>query len=994
MKSLKTTISKPDNKSRLWALWIWNNIITPDEIEKQLNSFIDKGFGGVAIRPGREMFPTYLSEEFFDLFKQVLDIAKHNHILVRIADDFSLPWSGFFQSHAEQNTSYRAQKLILNDKVVLNVGDQFDFEMDDVEKYIILAGKLSNGKLNPNSIKLLTSSGKKHSVCLKAANSEWCIMVFKKEWYYDSLGNYLPNVFNPKVAQVYIQFVLERFKSKFPKSIPSTLEGFICEMPTYLPFEDCIPWDDDLIIKYKSRYKKNLVDVLPTLFFDVDDAYAKNRSHVYTFIIQAMYERFPVVLETWAKKYRFSQWVLCPERNIEWTENTLRDVMTIPTAQLSSVGIQNQEGTEKNYTIACSIADINTIEHHRETIGVIGRNRQGTCATLQTLKTEIDHHAFVGTSKILLDGCFFNLDHKSYLKTPFNMSWYHPDWEFMGSLSEYAARMLSLSHNHQKNCPIAVVLPASSIMADYLPNNDESVRKGMLVFKKVIDSLLAKNVEFDIVSEQFLITCAVKTNGEFGTSDRVRKGNYQAVIFPFSRLINNSVFVFLEKLVTKKGTVVFIDEAPQGNFDDGQSSSFSNRIARLTRPKNTTVHVAPASSFVSKLTNIEQLVKITSNGKDCPYIHSTSYLEQTYTVHMFHNNSLKRDYFTTIEIPDIAHVYYIDCADGEFYEMESVTHQDEITLIELDFAPKQTHVLAVSATKILGIANKGDKHYINLYGSSNRNYRVVLKDRYSFKPLSYNAMPLASLTKRIGLSRDSGGFSHYYETYFEVDDVPQTSLLAFLNRTNNNNMLNSSDRGYEVSVNGILVKPFKVRDDIADEERDFPFENFCGYTLLKYDIKDAIMKGINRVSIRTIGLEIEPESINYPPIVAGDFAIKKGSRGWTIHSSNGEANYGSWTKHGFPYLSGSGEYKQIFEVPADYNRIVLRLNHISGSVTAEINDVKLGTALWQPVGFDITGIVEPRRNVLKINIRNTIENILKMNGRASGLIGEVYLDIY
>jgi len=124
------------------------------------------------------------------------------------------------------------------------------------------------------------------------------------------------------------------------------------------------------------------------------------------------------------------------------------------------------------------------------------------------------------------------------------------------------------------------------------------------------------------------------------------------------------------------------------------------------------------------------------------------------------------------------------------------------------------------------------------------------------------------------------------------------------------------------------------------------------------------------------------------------YEIKKSSRGWTIDTPKTDASYGSWTKHGFPYLSGRGVYEQVFEVPTDYNQIILRFNQVSGSISPEINGKQLGLINWQPMAIDITSAIEPRRNVLRVTVDNTFDNLLRMNGRASGLVGEVFLDIY
>jgi hypothetical protein len=565
----------------------------------------------------------------------------------------------------------------------------------------------------------------------------------------------------------------------------------------------------------------------------------------------------------------------------------------------------------------------------------------------------------------------------------------------MNVLCEYAARMLMFSKEIKRTRPIAVVIPSLSAMADYLPDNSESIKKARLIYNQVLNALRAENIEFDVVSEHFLINCSVTPNGEFGKTARSRDGNYKAVIFPFSRLVSNSTFVFLEKLATKKGTIVFINEAPQGNFDDGQNASFGARVTRLTRPKNKTIHIVSLDDFIQRLSHIEPTIEVKAEGRQCDNIYTTYGNIENYSTCFFHNNSLKNDYYTTIEFPTVNHVYYVDCVKGELTEIETLEEKEGKSSIKHNFVPKQTSFFIFSSTKIPGVTlKKGKVPNIEIFKMKNKKYRVVLKDRWSFKPTSLNALPLATWNTRIGLSRDSGGFSHYYEAFFEIEEPPETCMLAFCGCLKDE--VNESE--FEVSVNSMIVKPFKkaLPDNDVEEfvELDPNLENFCNTTTLKYDIKDTIMKGINRVTLRTTGSIEDPKALYYPPVIAGYFPIKKGSKGWIIKTQDSEIGYGSWTKYGYPYLSGSGIYEQLFELPADFDRLILRLEKISGSVSVEINEKSFGVINWQPFSVDITDVVEPRRNLLRIGVVNTIDNLLKMNGRASGLVGEVFLDLY
>jgi hypothetical protein len=98
---------------RPWVIWIWNQCISKNELQKQVKFFVDQRFAGIAIKIGRDMTPAFLSEEFFALFHEVLQIAQKEKIGIRLAEDFSMPGHNAFNSIAEKNNNLRGQYIVL-----------------------------------------------------------------------------------------------------------------------------------------------------------------------------------------------------------------------------------------------------------------------------------------------------------------------------------------------------------------------------------------------------------------------------------------------------------------------------------------------------------------------------------------------------------------------------------------------------------------------------------------------------------------------------------------------------------------------------------------------------------------------------------------------------------------------------------------------------------------------------------------------------------------
>ncbi len=994
-------------------MWIWNSCISKDKLVKQLNSFIEKGFGGVAIKPGRDMSPAYLSKEFLDLFECALQIAEKAEISVRIAEDFSMPWNGIFESIANQDKRMRARSLHLEHTELLHDKKNYEKQIIDPENTIILAAKIANGRLAPAPTKHLSIPAGKDLLIWKSTPGDWQLFVFRKSDIVDPVIGFIPNAFHTQAAEWYVNTVAETIRKTFFKYARTSFKGFIHEMPAYIiPTENSIPWDEELPIKFQSRYRKKLIDLLPSLFFSADSESAKNRPLIFSFINHLIHERFSSTLEKWCVKNHLSQWLLFPERNLHRSNPAVKYFETLPVVgQFASVGIQNQEGCEENYPLLRYVSDMNSLHFRRETITVLGRNRLGMGATLQQLKTEVDRGVLNGPSTLCLDGCFFNLDRRSYIKTPHNPSWYAPNWDFMKSFCDYTARVNELTKQTRILRQAAVLMPLETILSDYTPGFPEQAQKATTLFQETLKELERLDVGYDIINDEVLVSCSVFTNGEFGHANRIRKGNYQILIVPYSRLISMPVLAFVEKLAAKSGVVVFIEDTPQGSQDGGIAAT-NARIKKLLQAKKSSVHVCSLKEVEAKCAALTASLSISVLGKKCPDIYSSQSSSEGMELFCLHNISESQDYLATLDIPEQKNIYSVDCTTGQLVELQDIQRKDKKCRFNLTFLPKQTHFIVGCAQKLPAItATKNKKPpLVAITGTLQRSYCIVLKDQWQFAPSSMNILPLANWNTRIGLSRESGGYSLFYEAYFEIKEIPEMCVLSLggLIGGTNYQLCPNTEKPLEVTINGAraaeLVLPTNVAGASGETSRT-PGEdgsrplspvinNLFGNNTFLYAIKDQIRKGINRISLRTLGLVFDPLSIVYPPVIAGTFSIIKGSAGWIVSGMTPVVGHDSWTKYGYPYLCGTGVFKQIFELPGEYNRLILRFSRVSDTIDVAVNDKQLGVLNWHPLEFDITDVCESRRNELSVRVVNTLDNILRMTSRPSGLLGEVFVDVY
>ncbi len=987
MKNLKNTLSKPQQQSKPWALWIWNLAITKPEVEKQLNELIHKGFGGVAIRPCRDMSPPHMSEEFLELFETVLKIAAENNTGIRLADDFSMPWSNVFETITNQAKKQRAQYLVLEREIVAEDKKDIEIPLNSQAEYIALICGMSESAVKLADVKQIPVAQGQSTFSWKPSKENSSLLLLRKEYIHNVSGGYIPNTLSSRTTALYISTVLDILFSRFSKFMPATFEGFITEMPAYKPSQNAIPWDDELVVKYRAKYKKDLIKLLPAIFRKTANPSDRIKAQAYSFIYHSMYEKFALPLENWAKKHRLSQWLLCPETAINKTENTLTDMCIPSESSLSSVGFQNINGTEHSYALLRTMADCNTNEHRRETVTVIGRNSAAQASNIQDLKHEIDRSLLSGQSKILMDGFFFNYDQRNYIKTPFNTGWYSPEWQHLKELCDYSARVQELLCDTHASPQVAVLSPCSSLLAQYSPEDNGVVQRGLEQFEATVEELTNLNIDIDVVSEDQLLKTTVRQNGEFGTNDRIRKGNYSVLILPYSPLISRSVLVFLEKLISKQGAVLFIGQKPEGTFIDGTCSSIQNRIDKMIKSKKALCKAVSIKEIRGILPPIATDISLCSaSGKPCTDINSSVHHNDSTKLYTIINRNKSQEQSCSIQLSKEKHYTLIDCGSEEIRELEAQEGKNH-DLLEITLAPKQTIFIAASPTKLVPAGYKGSDSFIDPFALPQRNYRMVLKDSWDFHTDSLNALPLASWNSRMGLSRDSGGVIHFHESFFEVKTLPKSCYLVVAEQT----IKHSTG---DLSINGVKKEYISDLSLITDNQQIDKIRNLFGNSVAVYDITDALIKGANRISVIMSSAINEPLSFSYPPYIIGSFSISKGSQGWALETNASVAGQDSWAKYGYPYLTGSASYSQSFEVPNEYEKLILRFSQVSGTVYPNVNGTDLGSFVWQPLEVDITAHCEPRRNELTVKVVNTLDNILRMNGRSSGLIGEVFIDVY
>jgi hypothetical protein len=83
-----------------------------------------------------------------------------------------------------------------------------------------------------------------------------------------------------------------------------------------------------------------------------------------------------------------------------------------------------------------------------------------------------------------------------------------------------------------------------------------------------------------------------------------------------------------------------------------------------------------------------------------------------------------------------------------------------------------------------------------------------------------------------------------------------------------------------------------------------------------------------------------------------------------------------WTQTGLANFSGTAIYTRTFNLPEGYSdkRVMLNLGRVSSVADVFVNDEHAGTLEWRPYQLDISKLLRPGKNEIKILVTNTEAN--------------------
>ena len=297
----------PTAEYRGTPFWAWNNLLTKEELCRQIDVFKEMGLGGFHMHVRTGLKNKYLSDEYMKLVKACVEKAKGEEMLAWLYDEDRWP-SGAAGGLVTCDERYRARDLLWTSNKNGEAFSSGDISRSD-------AGRSGNETLIACYDVVLDEDGylesyKRIDENDEAEGTKWYAFLdvyTKNSWHNDQ--TYVDTL-NKDAINRFIEVTHEKYKDfvgdEFDRTVPAifTDEPQFTRKQTFdnsFDTEDVtMPWTDKVPELYKEAYGADILDTLPEIFWDLkNSAPSIHRYRYHDFIAELFAQSFADTVGNW-----------------------------------------------------------------------------------------------------------------------------------------------------------------------------------------------------------------------------------------------------------------------------------------------------------------------------------------------------------------------------------------------------------------------------------------------------------------------------------------------------------------------------------------------------------------------------------------------------------------------------------------------------------------------------------------------------------------------
>ncbi len=539
---VKKLFQNPPTEYSTGPLWVWNDMLTDEQIRSTLRDLAKQKVKQVWVHPRPGLMTPYLSDQWFHLWRVALDEARRLDMNVWIYDENSYP-SGFAGGWVpELMPESRGRGLKLTEAKTPPAWDTnllAVFLLKDGACENVTA-RVKTGDV-PGEGRYLVASVQ------RAKNSPWNA----DRCYVDLLY--------PGVTEKFLEVTLEPYRKHFGKEFGKRIPGSFTDEPELTPAGGW-PWTEDLPAQFQKRWGYDLIESLASLRAEVGD-WKRVRNNYFQTLLDLFIER-------WGKPY----FDYCARNNLEFTghywEHGWPGCIGVPDNMAMSAwqqrpGIdilmnQYREDTHAQFGNVRACREISSLANQfgrRTLVEVYGAG--GWDLRFEDMKRIADWLEVLGVNTLNQHLDYVTLRGARKRDHPQSFSYHEPWWDAYHVSAGYLARLTAALCQGEQVNRILVLEPTTT--AWMYQGNDAKLGALGDSFFKLLMALEAAQIEYDLGCEDVIKRHGKVENGQF----RIGQRGYDVVVLPpHTENLDERVVDLGEAFLNAGGRIVCLGEPP------------------------------------------------------------------------------------------------------------------------------------------------------------------------------------------------------------------------------------------------------------------------------------------------------------------------------------------------------------------------------------------------------------------------------------------------
>ncbi len=981
----RETFLSPPNEIRPAPFWFWNDHLDPERLIWQYDRFIEAGMGGACIhaRSGLES-EEYLDERWFAAVTAVVEHAAKRGTIIWLYDELGWPSGTAGGRVLREHPELGAVQLAMRDITPQSADELADHTDSLVAAFCVtktdpLHGTFvrnDRGTPLPGSITLLPDRIEYEPLPLPLDPSA-CIgerlLLFRVG------GGGGLNYLDKNGAKAFLRSTHEEYYKRYSEHFGSTITHSFMDEAGMFAGASGVPWTHDFAERFADRNGYAIAERLPDLFFDVSTS-ETTRYDFWSLAADMFREGFGVPLNEW-----------CNEHGIKYSghyvfETTLKEATrelgsTMPLYEhqgLPGIDILGNDFYSLRFSpedygfYSVMVKQAASVSHQLDLGGLMSESHGvgGHALGPEGMQTVNNFQMALGVTFVAQHAPFYSIRGKRKLDHPPIIGWQQPYWPFVKKHMDTTSRTGWLLGQGQHVSDVLVIHPSASMQSSY--RHFRAVAE-----HKAENYVFDADMPFEFIDKHInLLTCALldaQIDFDFGDdvimsrhaaieddTFKVGQMRYRIVVMPPSTNVRSTTLTLLREFAEAGGKIFVLGSAPHlvdGRPSDEARRFFSESAERFMDGVDM-FDYGPAADRLTELGARTVTIR-TADGDDAP----------TIKVHRRAWDGREVIYVANISRDPVEARLSFECdLDGTVEEWDLSTGgataispcvaSDAVDL-DLKWWPRQARAFVCVPS---GDACSAVAPAVKLTD------RGRLAPEWSGKRTGPNVLLLDACRfvegQRIGALRSVSDARS--DLAGSGSDAPSRLTARF-------------------PFNVSKCDPTESACEVAVEFGNDPGMRFNGEAVAIASSEWVMDPAVRKVALPPLragenaldvcGQYDTPTDLESPWLL-GDFRVSTAdSVAFVVERDDGPIGIGSWPSIGMPFYAGTVTYTASVEIDSSEQRVMLDISGLAGSAEVRVGGRVVDHVLWPPYRCDLTGHVVAGKNVIEIEVANTLRNL-------------------